>query len=63
MRQQHTWVEYQYRYQGDNDNNKMWINDSERIYQLSNGKFSVIIADTNVEELFDTFDDAVNVTK
>jgi hypothetical protein len=56
-------MEYQYRYQGDNDNNKMWINDSERIYQLSNGKFSVIISDTSVEELFDTFEDAVNVTK
>lgn len=42
-KQPHSWMEYQYRISGSNDNNKMWIRDSERIHQASNGAYCYVI--------------------
>mgnify|MGYP000600804135 CR=1 FL=1 len=58
MKQPHSWMEYQYRFTSDNDNNKMWVRDTDRIYQTSNNKFFVAVDETWYDALHDTFDDA-----
>ncbi len=51
-------MEYQYRFTGSNDNNKMWIRDNDRIYQTSNNRYFIAVDDTWYEGLHDSFDDA-----
>lgn len=56
--QTHSWMTYQYRFAGANDNNKMWMRDDERIHQLSNGAFVVAIADQWHGDVYNTFEEA-----
>lgn len=58
MKQPHSWMEYQYRFSGNNDNNKMWIRDTDRIYQTSNNRYFISVDDTWYEGLYETFDEA-----
>lgn len=61
MKQPHSWMEYQYRFVSDNDNNKMWMRDTDRIYQTSNNKFFIAVDDTWYGELHDSFDAASQI--
>jgi hypothetical protein len=58
MRQTHSWYEYQYRFSGDNDNNRMWIRDSDRIHQVSNGNFLAVINNEWFIDSFNSFEEA-----
>ena len=58
MKQPHSWMEYQYRFTSDNDNNKMWMRDTDRIYQTSNNKYFIAVDKTWYGELHDSFDSA-----
>ncbi len=42
----------------DNDNNKMWMRDTDRIYQTSNNKFFIAVDEAWYGELYDSFDAA-----
>ena len=37
--QPHSWMQYYYRFNNANDNNKMWIRDDQRIHQQNDGTF------------------------
>lgn len=54
-------MEYQWRFKGANDNNKMWVRDDERIHQMSNGSFSIAFGDVWYDDVFNTFEDAVKM--
>jgi hypothetical protein len=56
--QPHSWMEYQYRFAGANDNYKMWVRDDERIHQVANGAFVPSIQDQWFEQSFNTFEEA-----
>ncbi len=56
--QPHSWMEYQYRIAGANDNHKMWIRDDERIHQVANGGFIPSIQDEWFDNCFNTFEEA-----
>ena len=58
MKAAHTWMEYQYRYVNANENNKMWLRDDERIFQLSNGKFTITVDEVGTDAVYDSFVDA-----
>jgi hypothetical protein len=58
MKQPHSWMEYQYRFVSDNDNNRMWMRDTDRIYQTSNNRYFIAIDENWYEDLYDSFDEA-----
>lgn len=58
MKQPHSWMEYQYRFASDNDNNRMWMRDTDRIYQTSNNRYFIAVDETWYEGLYDSFDAA-----
>ena len=59
MKQQHTWMEYQYRFVGSNDNNKMWIRDNQRIHQASNGAYCCVVNDKWSNFEYNSFDETL----
>lgn len=61
MRQPHSWMEYQYRFAGDNSNNKMWVRDGNSIHQLSNGSFGIIVKGELQKYSYNTFVEAQDI--
>lgn len=57
-RQPHSWMEYQYRMAGANDNHKMWIRDNERIHHCANGSYIAAIEGDWLDEGFSSFEEA-----
>lgn len=58
MRQPHSWMEYQYRISGANDNHKMWIKDEFRIHQIANGSYYAVQNSDQLDGYYDTFEEA-----
>ena len=56
--QPHSWMPYLYKYKADNDNYRMWIRDSHRIYETETGEY---LTANNMEwkdSVFKSFDEA-----
>ena len=58
MQQPHTWMEYQYRFAGDNDNKKMWIKDEYRIFQIANGSYYASFLEEPFDGYYNNFKEA-----
>ena len=56
--QSHTWMPYQYRFAGANDNNKMWMRDDQRVHQLSNGSYVTANSTTWHDIPYNSFEEA-----
>lgn len=56
--QPHSWMPYLYKYKADNDNYRMWIRDSHRIYQTSDNTFVAADQGGWLEGSFSSFEEA-----
>ena len=58
MKAVHSWIPYQYRMKGDNDNGTVWMRNDQRIHKTANGHYYISDNTGFTAGNFETFEEA-----